>query len=414
MGRRYNTVTKDRIVLACVTCAVLMGFSGCEEERRGRSREPDALEGHVVGGEVVVPPEQQQAIGLKKNPAEVRELRDAIRTTGWLVARPGSEVVVRAPLTGFVAPPKEANAFSLGRHVSRDETMARLQVFLSPQEEAQLVAAKEDADTVIRQSLASLKIAREQLRRLERESVPVVRETRLQELREIVARAQAAYDEAQEKLPFLPSEPYGEKLKLREVLIPAPRDGNILRVDVAPGQLVLQGDRLWTVADWSKLWIRVPVFVADLPRIRQRQAVRVVSIGTRTARDATPVEWPQASRDGRQTVDLFYEIDNAQRSLRPGQAVEVTLPLSDKVRRLVIPQTAILWGDDGSAAVYVQTAVDHFRRRKVVLGRLVDELVVVRAGLEEGDVVVTTGAEALFGEEFRWQIPREEEEEESD
>lgn len=391
---------------------LLLAMTGCERESQELEREAEAREasGQPQAGLLIVSPERQTAIGLATQQVATRELRDSITTTGWLVARPGSEVDVKAPLAGFVVPLETNNPFRLGQQVAEEQPLADLHVFLSPQEQAHIVAAKEDADTIIRQSLASLEIAQDQLKRLEQEKVPVVRGTRLQDLQEIVAKSRAAHDEALEKLPFLPSEPYGDKPKLRAVPIPTPISGQVIRVDVNPRQLVLPGDALWTIADWRTLWVRVPVFVDDLPRVLRAQPADVKVAGSTSTLHATPVDFPQPTQPGRQTVDLFYEVENTQGDLRPGQALRTSLPLEEYVSRLTVPQSAILWGTDGDAVVYMRTGEEGFRRRKVVLGPMVGSDVVVYDGLREEDVVVTIGAEALYGEEFRWQIPHEEEE----
>lgn len=395
-----------------VIMSLLLVLQGCDHESEELERKGEMQEaaGRVPVGVLTVSPERQAAIGLETEKVARQEVRGSIAATGWLVARPGSEVEVKSPLAGFVRPIENADPFLLGQQVYEGQALADLHVFLSPQEQVQIVVAKEDADTVIRQSLASLQIAEAQLKRLEQEREPVVRGTRMQDLQEIVARSQAAHDEALDKLAFLPSEPYDDKPALRAVPLPSPISGRVIRVEVNPRQLVLPGDPLWTVADWQKLWLRVPVFVADLPRVLREQPADVTVAGAASTQHATPVDFPQPTQPGRQTVDLFYEVGNEQGDLRPGQALRVSLPLEESAARLTVPQSAILWGTDGDAAVYVQTGEDAFRRRKVALGSTSSGGFVVNDGLQEGEVVVTAGAEALYGEEFRWQIPGEEEE----
>jgi RND family efflux transporter MFP subunit len=402
---------------ALLYAAIGTGFlftalAGCNRDSGRLERELDTGESSRTQetGFLVVTSARQIAMGLATQTVGRREVRDSIATTGWLVARPGSEVEIKAPLAGFVAPLDESGRFVLGQQVDEEQELADLHVFLSPQEQAQIVAAKEDADTVIRQSLVSLQIAEDQLDRLKQENEPV-RGTRLQDLQEIVARSRAAHDEALEQLPFLPSEPYGDMPQLRTVPIPTPIAGRVVRIDVNPRQLVLPGDPLWSVADWRQLWIRVPVFVADVSRVVHSQPADVSFAGTTSTMQAVPVDFPQPTQPGRQTVDLFYEVANAQGDLRPGQALRVSLPLEESVARLMVPQSAILWGEDGDAVVYVRTGEEEFHRRKVELGPVFGNEFVVTEGLQEGDVVVMDGAEAVYGEEFRWQIPSEEDDE---
>ena len=187
-------------------------------------------------------------------------------------------------------------------------------------------------------------------------------------------------------------------------------------VHFAPRQLVVQGDPLWTIADWSRLWLRVPVYAADVPRIEQTESVRVAVPGKKVAQPATPIGVPQPTEPGKQTVELIYEIDNAAGELRPGQAVTVSLPSGASSEEIVIPRTAILWDGMGNSWVYVRTSATTFRRRKVEISQASGvesqepDGVVVTRGLEEGAEVVTVGAEALYGEEFKWQIQLEDEE----
>jgi len=151
------------------------------------------------------------------------------------------------------------------------------------------------------------------------------------------------------------------------------------------------------------------VFVADLSRVQRKENAQVALAGTRAVLSATPVPWPQPTEPGRQNVDLFYEIAIGRNDLRPGQAVVVSLPLGDTVSRVTVAQSALLWDNAGDPSVYVREDAVHFRRRKLLLGSPLADRIVVIDGLIEGDMVVVVGAESLYGEEYRWQIPQEDE-----
>jgi cobalt-zinc-cadmium efflux system membrane fusion protein len=387
--------------------AMAAALASCRQAGDLASREvvEAAAEAHSVS--LTISPEGQVAIGLESASAARTEVRQSIAATGWLAARPASEVIVKAPATGFVTL-REDSPISLGDSVARNQGLAELQVFLSPQEQAQLVAAKEEADILIQQSLATLKLAEEQLSRLEEVASTAVAGTRLFELREVVAHSRAAEREARDKLPFLPAEPYEEDIKLKAVPLNAPLSGRLVNVHFAPRQLVVQGEPLWTIADWSRLWIRVPVYAPDVARVDQTDPVSVVVPGAKDVRDAKPINIPQATEPGKQTVELVYEIDNVTGQLRPGQSVSVSLPSGQPSEEIVIPRSAIIWDGMGNSWVYLQTSATTFRRRKVELGQLLEDTQVVRRGLAEGDSIVVVGAEALYGEEFQWEIRAEE------
>lgn len=350
--------------------------------------------------------EAQAAIGLETVRAEEHDVPQLLSATGWLVVPAGRETVVSAAATGFITP-SDRDAFPLGESVAEDQVLANLQVFISPQEQAQLVVAKEEADMLIRQSQASLELAEAQLERLDDAPDGTVAGKRLLELQEVVARSRAAEQEAREQLPFLPQEPYENGLSLKAVAVAAPLSGRLIQVHVAPGQLVVQGDPLWTIADWSRLWIRVPVYTGDLPRVKVGDPIQAVLPEAPLPVEAQPVDVPQPTEPGKQTVPLLYEIDNTAGDLRPGQAVAVSLPIGEQAAAVVMPRSAVLWDGFGNSSVYVRTSPERFERRRVELGQLAADGIVVRRGLDAGDEVVAEGAEALYGEEFNWQLEGE-------
>ena len=58
----------------------------------------------------------------------------------------------------------------------------------------------------------------------------------------------------------------------------------------------------------------------------------------------------------------------------------------------------------GNPWVYVRESSDTFRRQRVQIGPVQNELAIIERGLNEKDEVVVVGAEVLYGEEFKSQI----------
>jgi len=348
-------------------------------------------------------PQSQARIGIQTAAAERQPVARTLAATGWLTTRPGDEVQIKAAATGFVVPASES-AVELGGTVADGQVLARLRVFLSPQEEAQLIALKEDADITIEQSLASLAIAEDRYQQVRSLAGGAVAEKNLQDLKEIVDRSRAAVAQAREKLPFLPAEPYERPLQLGDVEIRATLSGRIVGAHVRRGQLVAQGDPLWTLADWSKLWLKVPVFEGDLARIEPTKAIEVTLPGGHGPLLARPTGIPLPTEPGRRSVDLLYEMDNEALLLRPGQAASVALPVGDWVERTVVPRSALLWDGLGSTWVYVRQGDDTFRRQRVEGRPIHADQVAIERGLDAPCEVVVVGAEALYAEEFKSQI----------
>jgi len=386
-----------------VTAWVLLAalWAGCQ---RPPPDEADRGNASAPRGVVALSPEAQGRAGVVVEAvSKVRE-PSFLAATGWLVARPGAEVAVKAPASGFVTLGSGKEGIGPGRVIeSAGEPLGAIQVVLSAQEQAALVAAKEDVDVIVRQSLTTLELAEAQLQRLQ-ESQQAVPGTRLAELREKVEHARAAYEEAREKLPFLPKEPYQDPIRVKPVPIEAPLAGRVVSVQVRPGQFVVQGDGLWTIADWSALWVRVPVFELDLPRVLRQEPSQVEVPGTGIRLAGKAIDAPQPTLYGQRSVDLYYEVPNVSGTLRVGQAVSVLLPTGRPADRIVVPRSAVLWDGMGATWVYVPVGSDAFRRRRVELGTILTDRVEITRGLDQGAKVVTTGAEALYGEEFKGEM----------
>jgi cobalt-zinc-cadmium efflux system membrane fusion protein len=376
-------------------------WAGCEGPRdEGPRSEP----GTAPRGVVAISPEVRARAGLVVQTAAKSRQQTFLTATGWLVAKPGAEVGIKAPAAGFITRPSGEKELEPGFRVERKgQRLGDIQVVLSAQEQADLVAKKEEADVLIRQSLTSLELAEAQLDRLEK-TEDVVSGARLAELKEKVEHARAAYEEAKERLPFLPKEPYDDPIQVKPVPVESPLAGRVVSVHVRPGQFVAQGDPLWTIADWSLLWVRVPVFELELPQVDRQEPAELEVPGTDVRLTAQPVDAPQPTRYGQRTVDRYYEVPNPAGALRVGQAVSVLLPTGGVEERIVLPHSAVLWDGMGNTWVYLETGANVFRRQRVELGPAVQQGVQITRGLEEGAKVVTAGAEMLYGEEFKEDI----------
>jgi len=165
----------------------------------------------------------------------------------------------------------------------------------------------------------------------------------------------------------------------------------------------LLGAPLFDAVREDVLWVRVPVYAGDLEQIDRAAPAGVNSLGSGTnklQRAARPVPVPFSSAAAPATVDLFYELDNADGKLRPGQKVTVALPLQGEAESLVVPKAAVLHDIHGGAWVYENTAPHTFTRRRIEVRYVKDTGAVLARGPKAGTKVVTDGAAELFGTEF--------------
>jgi multidrug efflux system membrane fusion protein len=94
------------------------------------------------------------------------------------------------------------------------------------------------------------------------------------------------------------------------------------------------------------------------------------------------------------TVLLKGTFGNQRGELWPGEYVATTLRLYVQQDALVVPQQAVMTGQQGSY-VFVFDKANTAQQRSIVVSRVADTLVVISKGLAEGERVVTDGQSRL-------------------
>jgi Cu(I)/Ag(I) efflux system membrane fusion protein len=229
------------------------------------------------------------------------------------------------------------------------------------------------------------------------------------------------------------------------VTIHAPSGGIVIHKHAVEGMYVKTGMRIYTIADLSRVWVKINAYESDLPWVRYGQTVEFETAA-----------YPGETFDGRiafidpvldaktRTVKVRVNVPNESGKLKPGMFVRAVVgakvsdggkvaeadlagkwisPMHPEVVKegpgacdvcgmplvraetlgyvspdesklpLVIPASAPLVTGE-RAVVYVLVAGKEgvFEGREVVLGPRAGDRYVVKSGLEEGERVVTNGA----------------------
>jgi membrane fusion protein, heavy metal efflux system len=239
------------------------------------------------------------------------------------------------------------------------------------------------------------------------------RETRLAERNLTTAREaeQAAVEAkkaslllgaAQQKVVALAGGATGNKaLGAHEVR--SPIKGTVVERNVAPGQFVEGQLVAFKVANLDHLWIELDVFERNLSRVRvgDRAELRPLVAGGatlvgRVAKLASTIDQETHS------AKVRIEVENRDRKLRVGQAVQATIHTSggDLAPRPIVPTSAITFVD-GKPTVFVAAGANRVKVVSVQLGAADDDETEILAGLNAEDQIVTEGAFALKSELFR-------------
>lgn len=225
--------------------------------------------------------------------------------------------------------------------------------------------------------------------------------------------ARADLHEAEEKLHLLGMseqeiERLGEKelphAKVAQVFLRAPFAGEVIERNATVGEVVDPNKMLFAVADLSTVLVR-----ADFP---EQQAGRLqTGLGVEVRVSAYPelvfrgtITYVGAIIDPTtRTVTARLNLPNPDRRLRPEMFAEVTL-LTPEQPVLAAPRAA-LQQVGPRTMVFIVRGPRRFESREVKIGASSNDYVEIKAGLEDGDEVVTEGSYALKSEALREQMP---------
>ena len=416
MGRPVTALAASAAGLA-----LCFGIGGCSPKSSGGAATKPAAPASVAKlpteadlVAVTLKPEAETRLGIVTAPIERRAVARARTMGGDVVVPPGRSSIVSAPQTGTLVAAGGGAFPTPGLAVKKGQAIFTLLPILSadravptPIERANFDLARADADGQRNMSKERFDNARAVLERTEQlarsKDVPA---SALIDAKNAYNQAKAALDAAEERWGVFRkaigdgSEDAG---KLAPLPLRAPADGVLIAVPVQAGQQVPAGSVLFEVANLDPVYVRVPVFVGEESTIAVARDATVGGLADapgRPTRPAKPVQTTPSANAMTTTVDLYYEVENHDGRLRPGQRVGVTLPLRGEAESLVVPHAAVLRDINGGAWVYEGLGKHVFARRRVIVDRVVGPDAVLAMGPKAGTKVVTDGAAELFGTEF--------------
>ncbi|WP_447972300.1 efflux RND transporter periplasmic adaptor subunit [Nitrospira sp. Kam-Ns4a] len=188
----------------------------------------------------------------------------------------------------------------------------------------------------------------------------------------------------------------------------APFAGRIIARDVTRGEVVGPNDKLFAVANLTKVWVLADIPEKDIPYVLAQ------------ATPDRPVEvflsaFPNEAFHGRvtyvgdvlnpetRTMQIRLEVPNAERRLKPEMFATIRIYSAPEPGTLMIPESAVQ-RDRDRLFVFVQRDPESFEARDVRLGESNGQVVKVIEGLQEGEPVVTKGAFLLKSHMLRGEM----------
>ncbi len=360
---------------------------------------PPATVQHAVAeselATVTLTPQAVERVGLRTAAVDMRRVASTRTYGGEAVLPPGQLLSVSAPVAGTVTA-AGARLPGAGEPLVAGQAILRMTPLLAPERDLRVQLERELASWDARVEAARAREKRTRQLALDRAGSVRAHE----EAREALALAEAGGKAAQAQLERLAKAPLEADYRLT---VSSPRDGMAHRVHVAAGQTVAAGTPLFEVASLERMWIRVPVYTGELAAVDPRAAARIHGLAQGPGvsdRMAQPVAAPPTADPAAATVDLYYEIDNRDGRLRPGERLGATLSLRGASQGLVVPHSAVLHDAHGGTWVYVQVAAGRYQRRRIEVRNVAGGHAVLARGPARGTPVVAVGAAELFATEF--------------
>ena len=177
----------------------------------------------------------------------------------------------------------------------------------------------------------------------------------------------------------------------------APLTGTIVKSYVSEGQYVKEGEKLFEIADFTKMWFVFSAFEQDLPFIQVGQVVslQAPSLAGQILKARVSFISPnldEATRSARVRVVL----ENPERRIKNNTFAEGVIEL-EAPEVLTVARTAVLW-PGRTPCVYVEKQPGVYEQRSLKLGRKGDDDWEVLDGLKEGERVVTSGNMLIDGQ----------------
>ncbi|CAG0984091.1 Cation efflux system protein CusB [Rhodocyclaceae bacterium] len=302
-----------------------------------------------------------QKLGVRTEPAALRELGQAVRAAGRVEIDESRIQAVSPKFEGWV---ERLHVNTTGQPVGRGQPLFEV---YSPE----LVSAQREYAVAAR-GLASLKEA------------PAEAQAAMRQLAEASLQRLRNWDISDEQIKALAAG--GEPR--RTLSFRSPAGGVVLEKKALAGMRFAPGEALYQIADISSVWVVAEVFERDIAAVRSGQKARVTinAYPGKVFEGRVGYIYPTLKAETR-TVPVRVELPNPGGLLKPAMYANVDFATGKGTRVVSVPVGAVI--DSGARqVVFVEKGEGRFEPRQVKLGARGDDYVEVREGVTEGEPVV--------------------------
>ena len=170
----------------------------------------------------------------------------------------------------------------------------------------------------------------------------------------------------------------------------APQDGIITSLNVREGMYIQPNTPIMSLADLSSVWLQAEIFESQAAWVAEGQAAKATMDYMPGAEFNGQVDFVYPVLDPvTRTLKVRLRFDNSEERLKPNMYARVNIYGEMEPNALTIPREALIPAP-GNDRVVVALGDGRFHVHEVMTGIESGEFVSVLAGIEEGDMVVTS------------------------
>lgn len=179
--------------------------------------------------------------------------------------------------------------------------------------------------------------------------------------------------------------------------IVSPVSGYVIEKDIVEGGAVEAGMRLYRIAALDQVWVEAEVYESELALIQVGQEARVTLpyLPGESLVGKVAFIYPYLDNMTR-TGRVRIELPNRGLELKPDMYANVTLQV-DRGERLMVAESAVLYAGP-RRLVFLDLGEGRLRAQPIEVGVKSGDFLEVLSGLDEGDVVVTSGTFLIAAE----------------
>ena len=322
----------------------------------------------LADGSLFVPKITQRLLSIRTVRAGESTAGSTIELNGQIIADPNGFGRIQATVDGRIDAPA-GGLVVVGQKVERGQTLAVLTPIVATADRSSFESASGEIDTRI--ALGEAKLAR--LTRI----VGVV--------------AQKDIDDTRTELETLKARRTAVRSAVREtVVLTAPISGTVSMSTAVPGQLATAREALFEIVDLSRLWVEAIAFDARL--VADITAARAVE----PTGEVLALDYVGRGVSARQQgLPLHFSIKAPPSTLVIGTPVKVLLTTKETRQGMILPQSAVVKGQNGLLIVWTHTQAERFKPNIVKVKPIDGQRLLVEGGLAANERVVIEGATLL-------------------